>query len=384
MIRSPLRVSRERIFLYGALLTAACLAQVRFAVAQGYGDWSAFWAAACTVGTRDLLDPARHAHWQVAHHLLTTIFPYLPGAAWFLLPAKPLSPAAGYAVNFVLMAAATAAAAFIAARIYKISRSVSAMFAFAWAPVIAAFATGQNAPLGLLLAMMAIAGLVADSWLTCGVAVSLMLYKLPYAIPFIALLAVRRNGRALAVVAIGAGLWYVGSAAATAWDWHWAVGYAAALRSYAGPDAQFNAVKAISVPQLLSRAGLPAAAAMLAGAALFAAFLPWLSRLPILGAGSLAPLLGVAFGPHTLPYDLALALPAVYYLATHLEEPLRTRFTCAIYVLAPFWLLSGVLRFDVLAVICEGMLLVWLMKGFHESASSRHLRIPDTGNRSEA
>lgn len=384
MNANPLRLSRDRIVLYGTLIAAACLMQVRFVVAQGFGDWSAFWAAGSTVGTRDLLDPHRHATWQLAHHLLTTIFPYLPAYAWFLLPARPLSLAAGYALNFALMLLATLAAAAIAARIYKFSFGVSAALSLSWAPTIAAMATGQNAPLGLLLELLAIAGLLSNSSIACGLAVGALLYKLPYALPFVALLAVRGNWRALAVVAACAGSWFVAGVAATAWDWQWPMHYAAALRAYAGPDALYNAVKAVSIPQLLLRSGASGGAAMLAGAALFIGALPLLRRAPVLAAASLTPLLGLALGPHTLPYDLALALPAIFYASTALEEPLRTRIVCAMYLLAPLWLLSGVLGFDVLAIVCQGLLLLWLIKGLHESTPGRHLRIAHTGNRSEA
>lgn len=384
MIASPLRLSRDRIVLYGTLLTAACLMQVRFVVAQGFGDWSAFWAAGSTVGTADLLDPHRHAAWQLAHHVLTTIFPYLPGYAWVLLPVRPLSLGAGYALNFALMILATALSAAIAARVYRLSFGLAAALSFAWAPTIAAMATGQNAPLGLLLETIAIAALASDSWVVCGLATGLLLYKLPYALPLLVLLAVRGHWRALALAAACAGAWFVASAAATVWDWQWPMHYVDALRTYTGPDAHYNAIKAVSIPQLLLRAGVSVRAAMLAGTALFVLCLPLLRRGPVLAAASLTPLLGLALGPHTLPYDLAVVLPAIFYAATRLEEPLRTRLLCAIYLLAPFWLLSGVLRFDVLAVICQGLLVLWLMKGLHEPASGRHLRIAHTGNRRQA
>lgn len=384
MTSSPLRLSRDRIVLYGTLLALLCAVQVRFVAAQGYGDWSAFWAAGSTAGTGDLVDPRRHAAWQLGHHLLTTMFPYLPGFAWLYVPTRPLSLAAGYAVNFAVMAIASVGAAFIAARLYRLSRGVAVALSLAWAPVIAAMATGQNAALGLLLEMTAISALVADSWAACGIAVGLLLYKLLYALPLLALLAVRRNWRALGVVAGCAMLWYLASAAAAAWDWQWPAHYLQGLRAYAGPDARFNAVKAISIPQLLFRAGAPLSAGVLAGAVLFLTCLPLLQRRSVLAAASFAPLLGLAFGPHTLPYDLALALPGILYATTHFEEPLRTRAICAVYVLAPLWLLSGILRFDVLAVICEGILILWIIQRPHESTFVRHLRIAHTRNRSEA
>lgn len=384
MIANPLRLSRERCILYGAVLTLLCLVQVRFVVAQGFGDWSAFWSAGATAGTPDLLDPARHAGWQHAHHLLTTIFPYLPGAAWALAPLKNAPLALGYALNFIAMAAAAVAAAVVGARLYRMPRTLAVVFAFAWAPVIAALATGQNSPLGLLLAMLATLGIVASSPLLAGIAVGLLLYKLSYALPFIALLAVRRNVRALGVVALFAGAWYVAGVSATAGDWHWPAHYVQALRGYALPDARFNAVKAISVSHLLLRMGVAQTAAMLAGAALLLAALPQLARVAPLEAASFTPLLGLAAGPHTLPYDVALALPALYYTMTHAREPFRTRGICAVYLAAPLWLLSGIVRFDVLAVVCDGAVLLWLLKGLHESTARPHLGIADTRNRSQA
>lgn len=384
MNANPLRLSRERCILYGAVLTLLCLVQVRFVVAQGFGDWSAFWSAGATAGTRDLLDPARHAAWQHAHHLLTTIFPYLPGAAWLLAPLKNVPLALGYAINFIVMAAAAASAALLAARIYRISRTLAIVFAFAWAPVIAALATGQNSPLGLLLTMIAIGAVAAGSSAFAGIAVGLLLYKLSYAVPFIALLAARRNVRALAIVAVFAAAWYVAGASATAGDWQWPAHYVQALRGYALPDARFNAVKAISISHLLLRAGVSQTAAMLAGAALLLAALPLLARVPALEAVSFTPLLGLAVGPHTLPYDVALALPALYYTMTHAREPFRTRGICAVYLAAPLWLLSGIVHFDVLAVVCDGAVLLWLLKGLHESTARPHLGIADTRNRSQA
>lgn len=384
MTANPLRISRERSLLYGGALTALCLLQVRFVIAQRFGDWGAFWAAGATAGTRDLLAPHRHATWLVHHHLLATIFPYLPGAAWLLWPIKGASLALGYAVNFAVMALAAAAAANLASRVYGIARGLAAVYAFAWAPVVAALATGQNSPLGLLLAMFAIGALLADSWLGCGLAVGALLYKVHYALPFIVLLAVRRNLRALAVVAACAAVWYFASVAATAGDWQWPAHYVEAVRGYAAADARFNAVKAISIPHLLLRAGMPQLAAMICGAVVFLVGVPLLARAPLLEAASFAPLLGLAALPHTLPYDLALMLPALYYLITHAKEPIRTRGIIAIYVIAPLWLFSGILRFDVLAVVCDGLALIWLVKGLHESASRTDIRIADSRNRSEA
>jgi hypothetical protein len=79
-----------------------------------------------------------------------------------------------------------------------------------------------------------------------------------------------------------------------------------------------------------------------------------------------------------------MMLPALYFLMTRLREPLRTRLICAIYLVAPLWLLSGVFRFDVLALVCEGVCLVWVVKGWYESTSRAYLGIADSRNRGEA
>lgn len=361
-IAPPLRLSRERILLYGAALTVLCLVQVRFVVAQRYGDWSAFWSAGATAGTRDLLDAQRHAAWQQAHHVTTTIFPYLPAAAWFLIPVKYAPLGVGYALNFAVMAAAVLGAAFVAARAYRISRDAAGMLAFAWAPVAAALSTGQNSPAGLLLSLGAIASLLSRSWLGAGLCAGALLYKPLYAVPFVALFLLRRNARAVAVVAACACAWYLLSVAATAGDWNWPAHYLDAIRGYAGADARVNAVKAVGIPQVLLRAGMEPLYAYGSGAVLFVLALPALARMPLLEAASFAPLLALATGPHTLPYDLALALPAMFYAVSHGREPVRTRAICALYLLAPIWLLSGFLRFDVLAVLCAPLTIAWLLR----------------------
>jgi hypothetical protein len=372
----PLRLSWDRVLFYGAILALVCFTQVRLVVPSGFGDWSAFWAAGATAGTHDLLDPHRHAEWQKAHHLLTTIFPYLPGAAWLLVPFKPLSLAAGYWINLVLMAVAAGLSALLASRIYGLARGFALVMAFAWAPTIAALATGQNSPIGLLLTLCAIAGLVFDSWLIAGLSVGLLLYKLPYALPMLVLLLARRNFRAVGVVVACGVVWFFASVAATAGDWAWPAHYAAALAGYARADAHYNMIKGIGMPLLLFRAGIPYGIACLAGLALFAGGIPLFARLRLLEVASLAPLLGVAASPHSLPYDLPLVLPALFYLMTvRAPEPLRTRVVCGIYVLAPLWLLSGVFRFDVLAYVCDGLAIVWLCYAYMELSRRNRLQV---------
>lgn len=381
MTALPLRLSRDRVVLYASALIVLCLVQVRFVVAQRFGDWSAFWAAGATAGTADLLDPRRHGEWLAAHHLLRTIFPYLPGAAWIWYPFRSLSLGAGYACSFVLMALAALGAALAAARAYTIPRYAAVLLTFAWAPVIAALATGQNSPLGLLLSMCAIAALVLGSPAGAGIAVGLLLYKLPYALPFVALFAVRRNFRALGVVALFAAGWYFASLAATGGDWNWPAHYLAALHGYFGADFRFNADKSLAIPAMLMRVGVAPPAALTVGALIFVAALPLLARKPLLDAASFAPLIALVCNSHTLPYDAALAVPALFYTMVTATEPLRTRLIAALYLAAPLWLLSGIWHFDILTVLCDGLALAWMVKGYYESTARSNLRIADSRDR---
>lgn len=344
------------MIFYAAVLCVLCLLQVRFVVAQQYGDWSAFWAAGATAGTHDLLDPRAHARWQHTHNVPSTIFPYLPGAAWLLAPLKHASLALGYAINFALMTIAGIASAVIAARAYRMPRELTLALTFGWAPAIASLATGQNSMLLLLLVMCGAWGMSAQSWLLTGLAAGALLYKPLYALPFLAMLIVQRNWRALGIAAVCAVIWYVVSALATAGDWMWPQHYAAAIRGYAIADAQGNAVKAISLPQLALRLHVSPLIAYVGGAALFFAVVALTVRMPKLQAVGLTMLAALALGPHTLPYDLTLMLPAVFCFMHTAADPLRTRTIVAMFLIAPFWLLSGVIRFDVLAVLCTGFL----------------------------
>jgi hypothetical protein len=360
--KEPPGIAPHRVYLYGALLVVLCLAQVRLVAAQGYGDWSAFWAAGATAGTRDLLDPQRHTAWQHAHHLVPTIFPYLPGAALFLSATRTLPLPAGYAINFVLMSIAALISGLLAARLYGIRKDIAVILTFAWAPVIAAIATGQNAPLLLLFSVLAIRGFATQSSIAMGFAVGAMLYKPLYALPFIVLFLLRREWRGLGIVTACAGAWYVLSVTATAGDWSWPVHYAAAISGYVLHDFYANAGKAISIPQFALRLGVMPAAAYAAGAFLFLLALPAVARMAAVEAASVVPLIALACGPHTLPYDVTLALPAMFFFAGNAAEPLRSRIVALMYLLAPLWVLCAFVQFDILAVICIGFTAIVLYK----------------------
>lgn len=358
----PLAEQRDRAILYGGALLLLCLAQIRLVAAQKYGDWTAFWSAGWTAGTGQLLNPHRHADWQHAHHLDMTPFVYLPGTAWAFLPFRHVSIPAGYAINAALMFALLVWAGVIAARVYALPKWFSVLAVLAWAPAIAGVATGQISPLGLLLTLAFIAALTRGSPFGAGLAAGALLYKPPYAIPLLVLLLARREWRALAVSAVCAALWYALSVAATAGDFSWPAHYVATLQSYFAPDFAYNGAKAVSIPGLLLRAHAPVWLAAGAGAAILVAGAVLTARRPVLEAASIMPLVGLLANPHTWPYDVVLALPALFFLMTHAPPDRRMWIVYGSYIIAPLWFFSFVFHFDVLAIVCVAIAAYWLVK----------------------
>lgn len=357
--RVPLALSTERVVLYTCGLTLLCLAQIKLVLNQRFGDWTVFWAAGATAGTQHLLNPHKHADWQAAHHIPLSPFVYLPGTAWFFLPFKHLSVVQGYAVNAAVMFALLICAGLICARIYALPKWFGVLAVLAWAPAIAGVTTGQISPLGLVLCAIAILALVERKPFLCGAAVGLLLYKPPYAIPFVLLLLVRREWRAVAVVAAGAVAWYAASVTATGGDVLWPAHYVDTLQAYFAPDFAFNGGKAVSIPALLLRAHTPLWIATAVALVILSSSVPFMMRRPILEAASMTPLVGLVANPHTWPYDVVLALPALFYLMKVLPESRRTPVICAMYLIAPLWFFTPILHFDVLAILCIGLLAYW-------------------------
>jgi hypothetical protein len=357
--RVPLALSTERVVLYACGLTLLCLAQIKLVLNQHFGDWTVFWSAGATAGTEHLLNPHKHADWQAAHQLPLSPFVYLPGAAWLFLPFKHMSVLQSYGVNAAIMFAVLIVAGVICARIYTLPRWFAILAVLAWAPAIAGVTTGQISPLGLLLSALVILALVERRPLLAGAAAGLLLYKPPYAIPFLLLFIVRREWRAVAAAAAVAVVWYAASVTATGGDAAWPIHYARTVQAYFGPDFAFNGGKAVSIPALLLRAHAPLWIATAVALVVFFSAIPLLIRRPIAEAASMTPLLGLMANPHTWPYDVALALPALFYLMKRLPERRRTAIVCALYLIAPLWFFTPILQFDVLAIICIGLFAYW-------------------------
>jgi hypothetical protein len=342
---------RPLLWVWSLGLAAAIACAIPWSIGHGGGDWRVFVAAGSLAGTTALLHPPEA--WQS--------FFYLPGAAWPLVPFSHLPLAVSFTTNAVLMLGCAAAAGIVAARTYGLPR-LTAIGTFAsWSPVVyAAAIIGQNAPMGLLLAQLSIAGLARGSVALTAVPIGLLLYKPTYALPLIGLLLVRRLRRELAVIAAIAGAWYVLSVAASGGDWGWPAAWLRLLAHFAQGDFGVNAAFAVSLPGVLVRAGagVPVAAGvavLLAAAVAFA-----LRRCGPAEAGSAACLAGLALSPHAWAYDAALALPMIGLTAAALHERARTRLLLALATIAPLFFISPQLHADPLAVVVIGGTLAWL------------------------
>jgi glycosyl transferase family 87 len=344
----PLRL----VFWTWSVAVALALASAAvWSVDHGAGDWRVFVAAGSLAGTHALIAPPQA--WQ--------IFVYLPGAAWAFVPVARLPLAVSFFIDGALMLACAAVAGAVAARTYGLARAAGCGLYVLWAPVVyAAAIIGQNAPFGLLLAQLTIAGVARRSLALTALPLGLLLYKPTYALPLIAVLVLRARLREFgAVVVIGAG-WYVVSAAATGGDWRWPAEWAALIARYAPGDLLVNAAFVVSLPALLARAGAGVAAIAALVVLTAVAVAVALRRASAVEAASAACLAGVALSPHALAYDAALALPMIAFTASRLAEPARTRLLLALFIVAPLFFVSPLLRFDPLALVVVGGTCAWL------------------------
>ncbi len=347
----PLRISADRVLLYGiALFLFGTLP----ALLGHPGDWQRFWAGGATVGTSALFNEGEHLAFQATRGIGTGIWTYPPAFAWAFLPAAHLTIAAGYAINFVFMLILVAFSGAILAGIFGFQRRFGVIAALAWQPAIYSGDVGQIGAIWLFLIALAMAGAAQESSLIVGLAVGFMLLKPTIALPFVALLLVRKQWRACAIVAICAGAWYLASVAATAGEWAWMPHYVAVIRTL--HDVDMGAVyNGITLPMILIRLGTAQAFAIAIGAIAFICFLPALSRASVLLAMSCTSILSLALSAHAWMYDATLMLPALFYAMAKLAEPWRTRLIVAAYLLAALWMpIDAAIRFNPLAIITLG------------------------------
>jgi hypothetical protein len=377
--RIPLRLSRDRIWFYGGTLVILGNSLLILAPWLWKGDWAYFVAGGATVGTQDLLGP-RHVAWEVAHGVrLALPWAYPPAVAWFLAPFAHVSLGLGFWINATIMLGACIASGVVAATVYRLPVGFSILAVLAWAPAVLSVSAGQNASVALLLCMLCILGLVRDRPIVAGTAVGLLLFKPTDAAVFILLLLLRRQWRALVVVAVAGIAWYLASVPATAGDWMWPYHYLTNLYTYY-PHQQYPQ-NLINASALTMRLGLPMLFANLISVVLLLAWCSIAIRVSLLEAASLAGLFAIATSTHANPHEAALALPSLFYIMKNVGEPWRTRIVAGAYVAA---CISNYLRvvargFEPLVfLILFGALLYLGMRLLHSSARNlQNLRSED-------
>lgn len=344
----PLRISVERLWLYGIVLFV--LGALPALIAYP-GDWPRFWAGGATVGTSALVDQTQHIAFQVAHGMRIGAWTYPPAFAWAFVPAAHLSIAAGYALNFILTVCLVGLSGWMLAGVFGFARWFGVVAALAWEPAIYAADVGQSSAVWLLLISIAVAAAAQRSPLLVGGAVGALLLKPTVALPFVALLVVRKDWRIFGTVAFCATIWYLASVAAAGGQWGWMPHYAAVVRTLYATDvgALYNG---IALPALLIRLGAPPVVAAALGAIVLLAFLPALARANFVLAMSFTSLLAIVVSPHAWMYDAALMLPALFYAMKYLSEPWRTRLVVAAYLVAAAWMpLVLLTKFNPLALV---------------------------------
>jgi hypothetical protein len=319
----PLRVNSRRFWLWGLVAGLGSTAVIANSPNILYVDFPQFWAAGRTAGTPDLLDPARHHAWQVAHGVPPDFFPYTPGAAWLWWPFGHFSLGDGFWLHALAMTALVFAGGWLGARVYGLDVRVGLICAFAWAPSMASVAFGQNGPLGLVFALLAIEGLRRDDERLTGLGVGLLLYKPTLALPLLGLLLLRRRWLGLVVAAGVSCGWYLMSVAAAAGDWTWPVAMVNGLGEWFRACMAYNPAKSTSIPGVLIGYGVPWPVAWAVAAAVVLAALPRLLRASLVEAAAGACLVGLVVSPHSLNYEATLMLPRRRHRRTVAHAPCR-------------------------------------------------------------
>jgi hypothetical protein len=330
--RIPLRLSRDRVWLYGGVLVLLGHLRLILAPRLWKGDWAYFVAGGATAGTPDLLGP-RHVAWEVSHGVsLALPWAYPPAVAWFFWPFNHVSLGLGFWINATIMLGACIASGVVAAKVYRLPVAFSILAVLAWAPAVLSVSGGQNASLALLLCMLCIFGLVRRQPMVAGTAVGLLLFKPTDAAVFVLLLLLRREWRALVVVAAAGIAWYLASVPAAAGDWMWPYHFAAYLYAYY-PHQQYPETL-INASALAMRLGLPMLFANGISVVLLLAWCSIAVRVSMLEAASFAGLFAIATSTHANPHEAALALPSIFYIMKNVAEPWRTRIVAGAYVTA--------------------------------------------------
>ena len=252
--------------------------------------------------------------------------------AFFVVPYMGVSAAgftAGYVLHTALMAGALAAAISLLCPINRIARDFpleSFTAAVTFFPLFRGVTGGQNTALTVLL-VAAVWRCLEDERDTCaGVAVGLLLFKPPFAIPFLGVLLMARRWRALGGAVGAAAVLYLLAAAVT--DPTWMSAWIDAVQFLDEFDTPFNVQNFVSIPGFAEAVfGIDSATALVVGYGLAmlvagAVALLWLRagsivqpQVPLDLLVATTAVAGILVSPHALYYDAGLlALPAMVLL----------------------------------------------------------------------
>jgi hypothetical protein len=366
----PLRIPARLFWPVALGLGLLVVALVATSPFYNYIDFPYFWAGGRTAGTPDLFDPALRRAWGDAHGLYLSPWVYPPGAAWLFAPLGLLPLDLAFWAHAFTMLALVAVCGILGARTFGLDSRLGLGLAFAWTPTVASAIYGQNAPLALLLSLIAIEGLRRDDDRLAGLGVGLLLYKPTLALPLLGVLLLRRQWRALLVASAVGVAWYFAGVAAAAGDWTWPMTLLSSIGGWYATDTTHNIVRTISMPGVLQGLGVSSVVALGLGAALAVAALPRLLRAPLAEAGAGALLVWLSVSPHSLNYEGALLLPILLWAMgrgpTGLREPARTWLVVGAFLFAPEYLVSETLGLSVLALITAVGAAVWIAGWWRE------------------
>jgi hypothetical protein len=370
----PLRIAPRRFWLWAIGLSAMSAILVIGGPFNGWVDFPQFWYAGRLVGSPDLLDPARQGAWEVAHGFTPWEFLYPPGTAWFYLPLRLLPLDIAFWAHAVVVGLIAVAGGFVGARAFDLDRRVALVATLAWTPTLAAAASGQNAPLAMLLALIAIYGLRNDRQVLAGLAVGAMLYKPTLALPMFVLLLLRRQWTALLVATAVAVVWYLAGVAGSAGDWLWPQDWLRVTAPFFAADISQNVNKTVALPGLLMGHGVPSLIGYGAAVAVAMAALPRLLRSPIAEAGAGACLIGIVVSPHSLQYEAVMMLPLLLWAAggtgSGIAEPWRTRLLVGAYLAAQLYVVTPFAGISVFVVMTLGATAIWITGWHRQEAAS--------------
>lgn len=360
----PLSLSPKRVRLWWFALAVVGLLPIASVINNNWNDWSVFWAAGGTVGSPSLMDSRLHIAWQTAHGIPGDYWRYPPAFAYLYWPASLLPVGVSFVINTGLMLALVVLAGLLLSRIFDQPRDLTVRLALAWTPMLAAVDMGQNAPLAVVLALLAIDGLRRDSQIEAGLAVGLLMYKPTLGLPLLAFLLLRGRWRSVSIASGVVAAGYVLSVAAAAGDWQWPVAWWNGIQPYLAGDLIFNADKTISIPGLIGRIpGAPSWLPYLGGAAIVLLAVRGLVRASVVEAASAACLLTMVAGPRVWSYETGLILPIlVWTMSGGLTEPWRTRLVLLAVSLSLLWIVSPLTVISAVAVVVNAAMAMWLWR----------------------